>query len=171
MAFCRNCGKPLNEGAVFCANCGAAVGAATSASTGTTYSEPTGAAGTSNGYQNHGGTPTGTSNMNQTNGGTFTGSTWNGTVFETFVNSLAVSLIIGLTCGIATPWAVCYMTKFIVENAIIDGKRYTFDGTGAQLFGNWIKWFLLTIITCGIYSFWVAPRLYRWVASHIHAVG
>lgn len=99
------------------------------------------------------------------------GSTWNGTVLDTFVNSLVASLIVMFTCGIATPWAICYVMKFVVENAVIDGKSLTFDGTGAQLFGNWIKWFLLTIITCGIYSFWVAPRLYRWVASHIHAVG
>ena len=96
-------------------------------------------------------------------------STWDGSVFDTFVNSIVTSLIISFTCGIATPWAICYMMKFIVSHAVIDGKRMHFDGTGAQLFGNWIKWFLLTIITCGIYSFWVAPRLYRWVASHIHA--
>ena len=89
-------------------------------------------------------------------------------MFETFVASLAASLIMSLTCGIATPWAICYLWKFILEHAIIDGKRLTFDGTGGQLFGNWIKWFLLTVITFGIYSFWVAPRLYKWVASHTH---
>lgn len=99
------------------------------------------------------------------------GSTWNGTVFDTFVNSLVASLIITFTCGLATPWAICYMMKFIIGHAVIDGKTLSFDGTGTQLFGNWIKWFLLTVITCGIYSFWVAPRLYRWVASHIHTIG
>jgi uncharacterized membrane protein YjgN (DUF898 family) len=26
----------------------------------------------------------------------------------------------------------------------------------------WLKWFVLIIITIGIYAFWVAPRLYRW---------
>ena len=30
------------------------------------------------------------------------------------------------------------------------------------LFGLWIKWFLLIIITVGIYSFWVAPRIQQW---------
>ena len=95
-------------------------------------------------------------------------SDWDGSVFDTFVNSLAASLIMTLTCGIATPWAVCYMMKFIIGHATIDGKRLVFDGTGGSLFGQWLKWFLLTAITCGIYSFWVAPRLYKWVASHIH---
>ena len=98
-------------------------------------------------------------------------STWDGGVFDTVVNSIVASLIISITCGIATPWAVCYMMKFIVSHAVIDGKRLTFDGNGGQLFGNWIKWFLLTLVTCGIYSFWVIPRMYKWVASHIHVEG
>ena len=95
-------------------------------------------------------------------------STWDGGVLETVVYSIIASLIASVTCGIATPWAVCIMMKFIMEHTIIDNKRLTFDGNGAQLFGNWIKWFLLTIVTCGIYSFWVIPRMYKWVASHTH---
>ena len=98
-------------------------------------------------------------------------STWDGGVFDTIVNSIVASLIISITCGIATPWAICYMMKFIIGHAIIDGKRMKFDGTGGQLFGNWIKWLLLMVVTCGIYSFWVAPRLYKWAASHIHTEG
>ena len=30
------------------------------------------------------------------------------------------------------------------------------------LFGLWIKWFLLIVVTAGIYSFWVAPRIQQW---------
>jgi len=97
-------------------------------------------------------------------------STWTGSVFDTFVNSLVASLIITFTCGIATPWAICYMMKFIINHMVIDGKTLRFEGTGTQLFGKWLKWYLLTLITCGIYSFWVAPDLYRWVASHIHSI-
>jgi len=93
-------------------------------------------------------------------------STWDGGVLDTVVNSIVASLMITFTCGIATPWAICYMWKFIIDHVIIDGKRLSFDGNGGQLFGNWIKWFLLTIITCGIYGFWVTPRLYAWIASH-----
>lgn len=96
-------------------------------------------------------------------------STWDGGVLETIINSIIASLLISLTCGIATPWAICYMMKFIIGHAVIDGKRMSFDGDGMQLFGNWIKWLVLMVITCGIYSFWVIPKMYKWVASHIHA--
>ncbi len=98
-------------------------------------------------------------------------STWDGGVLDTVVNSIVASLIMTFTCGIATPWAICYMMKFVIGHVIVDGKRLSFDGNGGQLFGNWIKWFLLTLITCGIYSFWVTPRLYRWIASHTHTEG
>lgn len=98
-------------------------------------------------------------------------STWDGGVLETFVNSVVASLIISFTCGIGTPWAICYMMKFVISHAIIDGKRLKFDGTGGQLFGNWLKWTILSIITFGIYSFWVIPKMYKWVAGHIHTEG
>ena len=95
-------------------------------------------------------------------------SKYDGTVLETCINSIIASLIIGCTFGIATPWAIWFMYQFIISHVIIDGKRLSFDGNGAQLFGNWIKWFLLMIVTCGIYGFWVAPRLYNWIAKHTH---
>lgn len=38
-----------------------------------------------------------------------------------------------------------------------------FDG---GLFGNWIKWLVLSIITIGIYSFWVRIKLEDWKAKN-----
>ena len=55
-----------------------------------------------------------------------------------------------------------------VKHAIVDGKRLRFSGDGASLFGNYFVWMLLTVVTCGIYSFWVAPKLYQWIVSNIH---
>lgn len=97
-------------------------------------------------------------------------SSFDGTVLECFCACLVSGIIITFTFGIATPWAICYMYKFILSHVIIDGRRLTFDGTGAQLFGNWIKWFLLTIITIGIYSFWVMPKMLNWIAKHTHVM-
>ena len=34
------------------------------------------------------------------------------------------------------------------------------------VFGLWLKWLLLIIVTLGIYSIWVTPRLFKWVAEH-----
>lgn len=80
-----------------------------------------------------------------------------------------ISAIISVfTLGIGVPWAVCYKEKWYTEHTIVDGKRLVFDGNGAQLFGNYIKWFLLSIITCGIYAFWLGIKMKQWVVYHTH---
>ena len=54
------------------------------------------------------------------------------------------------------------------KHTVIEGKRLCFDGHAVQLFGNWIKWLLLTIITLGIYSFWLSIKLKKWITKHTH---
>lgn len=55
-----------------------------------------------------------------------------------------------------------------VKHMVIEGKRLAFDGSAVQLFGNWIKWLLLTIITLGIYGFWVTIKMKKWVTKHTY---
>ena len=80
------------------------------------------------------------------------------------------SLIMFLTLGLAVPWAVCMKERWIAKHTIIDGRQVYFDGTGGQLFGNYIKWFLLTIITIGIYGFWLDIKMKQWIVKHTHLV-
>lgn len=82
--------------------------------------------------------------------------------------SILMVFICLFTLGIGLPWAVCIREKWIAEHTIIDGKQLVFDGTGGQLFGSYIKWFLLSIITLGIYSFWLSIKMKQWVVSHTH---
>lgn len=82
--------------------------------------------------------------------------------------SLLQGIIIIVTLGIATPWAVCLKQSWIAKNTIIDGHKLYFDGTGAQLFGKFIIWLILCIITLGIYSFWLGLKMKNWVTSHTH---
>ena len=95
-------------------------------------------------------------------------SKFNGGLLGLIGIGILQGLLIVFTLGIGAPWAVCMKERWYANHTTIDGRQLTFDGTGGQLFGNWIKWFLLTVITCGIYGFWVAPRLYNWVVSHTH---
>ena len=82
--------------------------------------------------------------------------------------NILMGLIIGITLGIALPWAICLKERWIAEHTIIDGRRLTFDGTGGQLFGNYIKWFLLTLITLGIYGFLLEIKMKEWLVKHTH---
>ena len=83
------------------------------------------------------------------------------------INLLQV-LMIGLSLGLGTPWAICMKERWMARHTIIDGKQLTFDGTGSQLFGNYIKWFLLTILTLGIYGFWLDIKMKQWITKHTH---
>ena len=80
------------------------------------------------------------------------------------------SLIMFFTLGLAVPWAVCIKQRWIAKHTILDGRQVYFDGTGGQLFGNYIKWFLLTIITIGIYGFWLDIKMKQWIVKHTHLV-
>jgi uncharacterized membrane protein YjgN (DUF898 family) len=57
---------------------------------------------------------------------------------------------------------VVLLERWRCKHTYIDGQPLVFTGSAMGLFGLWIKWFLLIIITLGIYSFWVAPRIQQW---------
>ena len=72
------------------------------------------------------------------------------------------SFITAFTFGICFPWAICIFYGWKINHTVIEGKRLKFNGTAMGLFGNWIKWLLLIIVTFGIYSFWVHIKLEQW---------
>ena len=74
--------------------------------------------------------------------------------------------ILVFTLGLGVPWVVCRSMKWDSEHQIIDGRRIYFDGNAAQLFGNWIKWILLTFITCGFYGFLLPIKKQAWIVKH-----
>ena len=49
-----------------------------------------------------------------------------------------------------------------INHTVIEGRRLKFNGTAVGLFGNWIKWLLLIVVTFGIYGFWVHIKLEQW---------
>ncbi|KXT76600.1 DUF898 family protein [Streptococcus sp. DD12] len=83
-------------------------------------------------------------------------------------HSIIAGIMITFSLGLATPWAICWMQKWKAQHTVIDGHRLYFDGTGGQLFGNWIKWTLLTLITIGIYAFWLNIKKEQWITKHTH---
>jgi len=76
--------------------------------------------------------------------------------------ALLAALVTIVTLGICYPFAFVLTERWRAKHSYIDGRQLVFTGTGLGLFGLWIKWFLLIIITVGIYSLWVAPRIVKW---------
>ena len=71
-------------------------------------------------------------------------------------------IITSCTFGICYPWALCMIYGWKINHTVIEGRRLKFNGTAIGLFGNWIKWLLLIVVTLGIYSFWVHIKLEQW---------
>jgi uncharacterized membrane protein YjgN (DUF898 family) len=75
------------------------------------------------------------------------------------------------TLGICYPYALVLTERWKAKHATIDGRQLVFTGTATGLFGLWIKWFLLSCITCGIYTLWVGPQIQKWKWEHTDFVG
>jgi uncharacterized membrane protein YjgN (DUF898 family) len=86
-----------------------------------------------------------------------------GTYLGTGLLALLVTVV---SLGFAFPFAVVLRQRWRAKHTYISGRRLTFVGTGFGLFGNWVKWFLLCIITLGIYGFWVGPRIQQWIVEN-----
>jgi uncharacterized membrane protein YjgN (DUF898 family) len=97
-------------------------------------------------------------------------SKFEGGVLPIFLFSLWAPLLLGITLSLAFPFVICTVIRWICNNAVIGGKRYRFNGTAGGLFGRWIIWFLLSIITLGIYSFWSTRNQIRWVVENLEVV-
>lgn len=97
-------------------------------------------------------------------------SYFDGGVLANLGYGLLCAAITAITFGICHPWAFCIKKEWRTRHTVVDGRRLVFDGTGAQLFGNWIKWLLLMFVTIGIYSLWVSVKMMQWEAKHTHFV-
>ena len=71
-------------------------------------------------------------------------------------------LMVFLTFGLAFPWAYTMSLRYDTNNVFFQGKKMIFKGTGLGLIGNWIKWWIFTVLTLGIYALWVYPELQKW---------
>nr|WP_242597315.1 DUF898 domain-containing protein [Desemzia sp. C1] len=80
--------------------------------------------------------------------------------------SILGAIITFFTLGIAYPWALCMVYGWKINHTVIEGRRMRFQGSAMSLFGHWIKWFLLTLVTFGIYGFWVSIKLEDWKARN-----
>jgi uncharacterized membrane protein YjgN (DUF898 family) len=97
-------------------------------------------------------------------------SKFKGGVLDTVIAIFIAGLISGCSLGIAMPWAVAHLVKYFYEHTEIDGKQLVFEGNPSALFKDYIKWFLLTCVTFGIYGFWVIVKMSNWVAENTHVV-
>ena len=85
-----------------------------------------------------------------------------------FKEMFAGYLLLFLTLGIYTPWFICKLYKFFTDKTIVlagGSKQFLlrFQGTGGTLLGTFLLGYLLTIVTFGIYWFWLQVDLMKFI--------
>ena len=80
-------------------------------------------------------------------------------------------LVSCITFGICFPIAYVWLVQWNYKHTLYDGKRLSFDGRASQIFGKWIIWILLTIVTIGIFALFIPKKLLNWKVSHLHLAG
>lgn len=99
-------------------------------------------------------------------------STFIGTTFGYFGIRCISFLVTLLSLGLLYPVVTCWKLKWLTRNTIIDNKRLKFDGNATQLFGRYIIWLLLSIITLGLYYIFVMSiSIEKWKVKHTHIIG
>jgi uncharacterized membrane protein YjgN (DUF898 family) len=79
---------------------------------------------------------------------------------------LAAFVLMLVTFGLAAPWSIVLFQRWKASHTYISGRRLAFVGSGWSLWGHYIKWWFLSLITVGIYTFWVVPRMIKWTVEN-----
>jgi len=67
-----------------------------------------------------------------------------------------------LTLGVCYPFAFVRLQRWRCEHSYVDGQQLIFNGQATELFRRWILWLPLSILSFGVFLFWVGPRLEAW---------
>ena len=89
-------------------------------------------------------------------------SYFDGGVFQLLGWKILGGIVTAITLGICYPVAICWLYKWETKHTVINGRQLKFTGTAGGLFGTWIICLLLTIVTLGIYGFYVPIKIKKW---------
>jgi len=99
-------------------------------------------------------------------------SVFTGGAFANFFIGLLTGFVTLITLGLAYPAMVCWQMRWEASHTYINGRRLKFDGKAGQLFGKYLLWMFLSVITFGIY-FVIKGKLLmiEWKTKHTHFEG
>ena len=81
--------------------------------------------------------------------------------------NLLTAFLSTITLGFAYPAMYCLKKRWLYSNTIVNGYRLKFTGSGGQLFGKYILWTFLGIITIGIFTLWWPIKYQQWETKHV----
>lgn len=89
-------------------------------------------------------------------------------ILDMIAVNIGFFIICFFTLGLGYPIAVVFKEKWKCEKTYINGQKLKFTGTASNLFIEFIKWVLLSIITFGIYIIWIPVQKQKWKIRNTH---
>ena len=102
---------------------------------------------------------------------------YNGSGFGILGHVIIGSILTAITLGIYTPWYITSLIRYVCENVVGEGTQgasdvtVVFNGSGADLLGRYLGWWVLLIITLGLYTPWMINGFYRYIVENITVQG
>ena len=88
------------------------------------------------------------------------------------INILSKLLII-LSLGLLYSFTVCLKLRWINRHTVINRKKVVFTGKALNLWGKYLLWAFLSLITFGVFALWIPIKMLKWQTknTHIKTVG
>lgn len=173
--YCPNCGSETEENSRFCSTCGeplntefmsGPVEAVAPEIAGTGFHRPE-IKSEPQEYRYEGKHSEAPEETSETHESRFTGG-----AIARAARLFAVSFVSVITIGLAYPAMLCWYMRWQASHTYLNGRKLVFDGTGGQLFGKYVLWTILTIITLGLYYVFAARiNMIAWQTKHTHFEG
>ena len=83
------------------------------------------------------------------------------------------TILLLITLGIYTPWFVTGLIRYICEHVRVENMSpdtmvsVDFNGSGVDLFGRFILWWILLYVTLGVYTPWMMNGFYRYIVENV----
>ncbi len=96
-------------------------------------------------------------------------SRFTGGAFANFFINLAAKFVTLITLGILYPFMVTWKEKWMAKHTYINGRQLEFDGNGFQFWGRYMLWWLLSVVTLGVYYLvFMSVGVAKWRTKHLH---
>ncbi len=100
-----------------------------------------------------------------------TKSKFTGGAFANFFINLAAKFVTLITLGILYPFMATWKEKWMAKHTYINGRQLEFDGNGFQFWGRYMLWWLLSVVTLGVYYVvFMSIGVSKWRTKHLHYV-
>lgn len=93
-------------------------------------------------------------------------SYFDNTLKNTLIHHLKMIALGIVTVGLAYPWILCSSQHSKCKHTVVSGRRMKFIGDPKELIGHWILWWILTVVTFGLYGIIVKLRFQQWVVAN-----